>query len=544
MSALIREVLLPEKIKSYYLFSKIVVGIEINKTKIVATKTRIAGTKSTIELIVEEPISEEVSEENFDRTSPALSALFAKIGKYDEIHTVLPSSLVIFKELKFPFTSRDKISMIVGFEIEPLLPFPAREAVIDFIITRKIPEEKSSEILVTAIQKQHIIQHIALFEAIGIKPDVITIDMISVYGLYKHITTYNQLQGGTALINITAHSTAIAFMINGQLKTVRTIQKGILSLAKQAAQELNKPSQEIIDHLLRFGLEQVDNAEYSSIIQKIISDWWDSVNFTLNSFSAQLLNRQPIAKIIFFGNGSMIKGFIPFIGQKSGISCELFNVENIEQDPSCTIKNINLITPLNIISASATLPLAITADYNLAQKEFATQNDSLLLKQLIVLIVLTVGLFAALITHYYIQTSKLKKIIEISEKQALTALTDIFKDLENATVLDDDLIDDANKELAEQQQRWFAFSNQSRASFLKYLLELSTKIERKNIDLKVEQITIAEGVLTLKAEVRDEDALKKFEQELKQSKMLRPIDSPETPQFTIKLELVDNEEPS
>jgi len=105
MKQLIQDIFLPEKIKSYYLFSKVVVGIEINKTNIIATKTKINGYTSTIELIVEEKISEEVSEENFERTSPALSSIFSKIGSYDEIHTILPSSIVIFKELKLPFTS-------------------------------------------------------------------------------------------------------------------------------------------------------------------------------------------------------------------------------------------------------------------------------------------------------------------------------------------------------------------------------------------------------------------------------------------------------
>src|SRR5271156_2896565 len=99
MSQFIKDILLPEKIKSYYLFSKTVVGIEINKTNIVATKTRIAGNTSTIETVIEEKIVEEVSEENLEKTSPTLQSIFSKIGKYDEIHSILPSSIVVFKEL-------------------------------------------------------------------------------------------------------------------------------------------------------------------------------------------------------------------------------------------------------------------------------------------------------------------------------------------------------------------------------------------------------------------------------------------------------------
>jgi len=529
MSQFIKDIFLPEKIKSYYLFSKTVVGIEINKTNIIATKTRIQGTTSTIELIVEEKISEEVSEEDFQRTSPTLTSIFSKIGSYDEIHTILPSSIIVFKELKLPFDSREKIGMVIGFEIEPLLPFPLREAAIDFIITREILEEKSSEILVTAVQKQQIVQHLQMFEAVGLKPEVITVDMISLYGLYKQIGTYKQLQGGTVLINITSYSTAIAFMINGQLKTIRTLPKGIIALTKQIAQDLNKTPQEIIDHLVRFGLETDATAEYSPAIEKAVLDWWNTISFTLNSFTTQLLNRQPMTKIIFLGSGALIKGLIPFIAQKSGISCELFSVEGIEQDPSCTIKNSNLITPINAISASSTLPLATTVDYNLIQKEFITP------------IILTIALFATLITHYYIQTNKLATAMHKYEHEALTALTTTFKALEGETNLGE-AIEVAEKEVEEQNKRWFAFSHQSRASFLQYLLELSTKIDKKGIDLNVEQINIAEDVLTLKAEVRDHDAIKILGRELGQSKLFKPFESPETPQFTMRIPLAPSNE--
>ena len=541
MKQLIQDIFLPEKIKSYYLFSKTVVGIEINKTNIIATKTRISGNTSTIEQVIEEKISEEVSEENFERTSPTLTSIFSKIGSYDEIHTVLPSSVVIFKELKLPFTSREKIKMIIGFEIEPLLPFPLRDAAIDFIITREIPEEKSSEILVTAVQKQQIMQHLAMFEAVGLKPNVITVDIIALYALYKHIDAYKQLQGGTALITITSYTTSIALMINGQLKTIRTLPKGMIALTKQVAQELNKAPQEVVDHLIRFGLETNDAAEYAPVTEKVISEWWSSLNFTLESFSSQLLNRQPMTKLIFLGNGSLIKGLIPFIKQKTGIDCELFNAETISNDPTCVIKNSNLITPLNVISVSASLPLSTSVDYNLAQEEFQPTNDSLLLKQLIVLVVLTFGFFAALITDYTIQTGKLKKEITSSQTEALNALTSTFKVLEDEKNLGD-AIEEAEKEVEEQKKRWFAFSQQSRMSFLQYLLELTLKIDKKSIDLNVEQITIAEGVLTLKASVRDHDALKILERELSQSKLFSFVEPQDNPQFTMRITLATSNE--
>jgi len=540
MSQFIKEIFLPEKIKTSYLFVKTVVGIEINKTNIIATKTRLKGNTSTIELIIEEKIAEATPESDVDQTSATLTSIFSKIGTYDEIHTVLPSSIVVFKELKLPFLDREKIDMVIGFEIEPLLPFSLRDAVIDFIITRQIPEEKSSEILVTATQKQHITEHLALFEAVGLKPTVITVDMIALYALYKQMPIYNQLTGGTVLIDINPYSTCITLMINGQLKTIRTLPKGIISIAKSAAQELQKTPNEIMEHLLRFGLETTDLANYTPAIEKATTEWWDSINFTLTSFSAQLLNRKPLTKIIFLGEGSLIKGLISFVAQKSAVASEQFNTEAISEDKSFIIKNNSVITPINLISVSATLPLPTIIDYNLSKKEFSTPNNSLLIKQLIVLIVLTVTLFATLITNYSIQTKKLRKEIKASELNALNALKETFKDLEETNL--DDAVTEAEAELTKQQETWFAFSGSSRISFLECLQELTSKIDKKSLGFGIDQITIAEGNLILKAQVSGHDALKILVRELKQSKLFKDVEEVENTPFTMRIKLVNSSE--
>ena len=535
MSQFIKEIFLPEKINNYYLFSKTIVGIEINKANIIATKTILQGNTRTVELTIEEKITEETSENGVERIAHALTSIFTKIGKYDEIHTALPASLAVFKELKLPFLDYEKINMVIGFEIEPLLPFSLRDAVVDFVITRQIVEEKSSEVLVVAVQKQHIIEHLALFESVGLKPTVITIDMIALYGLYKQIPAYTQLDGGIVLIELNSCVTCITLLVNTQLKMVRTLPKGIISIAKTAAQEVQKTPTEMIDHLLRFGLETTDLAAYTPAIEKAVSEWWDALNFTLTSFSAQLLNRKSFTKVIFFGEGSLVKRLIPFIGQKTGVSSEQLSVESLSENKTFLIKNSNSITPINIISVSTALPLPTTASFNLIKKDFALTNNSLLVKQLILLIVFTIGLFAILITHYTLQTSKLTRELSTSKKEALVAIKETFKDIEEEDL--DEAIREAEDELKKQKETWFAFSGPSRASFLQYLLELTSRIDKKSLNFSVDQIAIAEGELTLKAQVRDHDALKILERELGQSPFFSYITPQENPQFTMKIVL-------
>src|SRR5579872_1873594 len=122
MSNIIKNIFLPEKIGTNYLFAKKIVSVAIGKTAITATKTFLKGHDITIELILEEKLEQGSAEESDnDRITKTLKIIFENIGSYDELHAILPSSLIVFKELKLPFLSREKISMIIGFEIEPLL---------------------------------------------------------------------------------------------------------------------------------------------------------------------------------------------------------------------------------------------------------------------------------------------------------------------------------------------------------------------------------------------------------------------------------------
>jgi type IV pilus assembly protein PilM len=541
MFSIIKNVFLPEKIGTYYLFSKYIVGITIGRTSIIATKSRVRGKTITIEHVIEEKIETASSEESdFERITKALKNIFAAIGAYDEIHTVLPSSLVLFKELTLPFISREKIGMVIGFEIEPLLPFALRNAVIDFVITKQRPENQSSEVIVTAVQKQHIIEHLRLFEAIEAKPSVITVDAISLYSLYTIIPSYVHLEGGVALIDIGLYYTRITLIKDKQLKMIRTLPKGVIALTKKVAHDSNITPQEAIEQLIRFGLESENDMNRQSM-ETTFDTLWDDIAFTLQSFSAQFLQRAPFTKAIILGEGSLINGLISSCSQKLKIPCEEFRTQTLQEVPSLIIKNDVSITPTSIISISATIPSELTVQYNLENKEFIPQSYTTLIAQISIALICTVSIFATLISHYKIQTNRLKKELYASEQEALVTLKKAFKNLEDERKLND-AIDAAEEEIKKQKETWFAFSSQSRSSFLQYLLELHSRIDVKSTGIEMEQLSFGDSELILKARVKDYEALKILERELAQSPLFSYIEPQENLQFTMKITLAQSTE--
>ena len=173
---MIKNVLIPEKIGSYYLFPQRVLGFEITKTQINATQINVSGNlNTTIERYVEESISS--NNEYIDSATTAIKNILTKVDKYNSVRIALPSYFVIFKELTFPFTDLHKIRTILDFEIEPSLPYPIEEAIADFIVTKQDQKTKMTTIFVAIARKKDIEDLIQPFKLAGIQPSAVTVDV-------------------------------------------------------------------------------------------------------------------------------------------------------------------------------------------------------------------------------------------------------------------------------------------------------------------------------------------------------------------------------
>ena len=530
---MIKNIFLPEKIGNYYLFSKRIVGVDIGKTRVNAALLHMHGKIITIENCFEEKIKNGPAGTHDERIVEALKIIFERLGSYDAVYATLSSSLVVFKKLKLPFISHEKIEMVVNFEVEPLLPFSIQEAIVDFIVTKKIPEEKSSEILVAAIQKKHVVHCLEIFGQAEIFVDKIVVDLFALYSLYKRIPAYNQLSGSIALIDLGLHSTRIAYLFDGQLQLIRTLNKGVFHIAKAVSEAIKITQNEAMEHIIRFGLEKTDLPQYTQAVTDALTTFWRTINFTLTSFVSQTPEKG-INKILLLGGGGQIKNLSAFVFTILQVPVEIFDPTLITQSKEIQSPNNHIVSNTCIIALSTALPSPIIKHFNLRKNEFKIIDHTLLIKQLVVTILLTSTLLSTLLGHYLVQVKKLSHEAYSSEQEAINILKKQFKipkeenDLEEVILL-------SQEEVTREQETWFAFSGKARASFLQYLLELASKIDKKSLGFAIDNITVAEGTILLKAKVRDHEALKLLERELRQSKLFSYIEPQDNPSFTMKI---------
>ena len=198
----------------------------------------------------------------------------------------------------------------------------------------------------------------------------------------------------------------------------------------------------------------------------------------------------------------------------------------------------NSIPFRSIMSLSTALPSPITQDFNIRSKELAHATDANVLnKQLIAGALVTIVLVVTFATFSFLQLRTLNNSVAEYQQEAIDALVHQFpKALTDVGTLED-AVEQAGLQVKKEQDLWFSFANPLRPSFLTYLLELTSKIDQKDLGFTIEKLTITEPAITLTAHVRDHAALALLEKELRQSKLFAHVEGQQNPDFTMKIKL-------
>lgn len=537
---MIKDLFIPQEIRNYYVIPTRIIGFDIGKTHVTATQILAKGRNIIIEKWFQEQLDVTDGNDNDSRISSAIKKIIDSIdAHYQAVYSSMSSAQTIFKELKFPFTDYDMIARVVQNEIEPLLPFPIQDAVVDFVITKQLPDEKSVEVLIAAVQKQHIAHHLALFEAAGISPQKITIDLLALYGLYTALPYYRSLNENVTLIEIGIQGTRMAYIQRGQLRAMRTLPKGIYDVAKLASEQLHISIAEALDYTLRYGLEKHAHTDtYAQAIDSGFATLAKDIDFTIKSFTA--LEHESMDSLLFFGQTAHLKGMLGYFSEHLQVATNVFNLHQAISQTGISISAKNNFPDDNVVSLAVALPNTSMARFNVRKEEFATASTWELSKQLLVSLVLSLLIIGSLLIFSLAGLRRLHNEAYTSQEEVIETLKERFPKIPEEVTDLDDLIAEAERAVNDEEKR-FAVLTTARTSYLKYLLELTDKIDKEALGLDLEKITFsADGILTLQGKVNDYEALKNLERDLKKSKLFKLIEEGKEPQFTIVIRLLKN----
>jgi Tfp pilus assembly PilM family ATPase len=522
---MIKDIFLPEKINSFYLFTQRIVAFEIGNHAVFATIVRAHRNKRTLQKFLEASYNSHEPES----LRNAILALIKKIGAYDVAYVALSSSAAIFKTMELPFTSLEKIKLIMPFEVEPLLPFPLQEAAIDVVVNNINATTNRSDVFVAAMK--HSTLEIALqpFIQAGIRPQRVTIGALELYGFMQENNVLKDTQGVSCIIDINQDNTTVLLLVQGKLRSIRVLPSGIT------------------EELLRIDLDQTHED-----LHKEMLPFFASIQFTLQAMLKNEKIYEPITSALLSGTGAHLPGMTSCMQSLLGCPCTAFHPHKVIHAGLITLENESSIPPAFTTTVATAVSSAFTADFNL-DKEYESVRALHQFKiQVISALSLFVFMLASLLLYSFLTTRSLKQELEQSKSHVINELNQAFnlgarssKSSKSLTLL----MSQAEEALALEKSLWFALSDAQRHSFLRYLQELTTHINRDELGLNMKRLILkreerGETKVNLEGSVKDYDAVRRLDEALQATQLFTYVPEQQKTEFNISLAIPNNQEDS
>ncbi len=288
----------------------------------------------------------------------------------------VPSHQTMTHWASLPFQDRKKNLRVIKFEVEPLLPLPADQVVVDFYDPGEEPDRGA---LIFAVSKDHLRDQLSLMEDAGLDPECIIPEGIALFEVVKNLKI-NTSNGAAALMDVGDEKTTLIIWQGENLALVRSIPitvapgsqihhaQGIPSLfnGQKEKSEMDEEGKEAID------------PGFQRLVEEVLR--------TLFSYESGAAGRA-VEKIFITGDSAAAPGLMNYFANTLERPSEILNLE--EYSPSL-LKNISEEFHLSLTVALGAAFGGFTGEgerINFRQEEFASSKKARKLKKRTMLII-------------------------------------------------------------------------------------------------------------------------------------------------------------
>lgn len=152
-----------------------------------------------------------------ERLQEELRAVFqsGRLG-HEVLVSCLPSSQAALRQLPVAFQNTKTLEKIIKFQLEPHVPHPIEEMVVDFL-----PAAGGKEVVAAGVQKADVSSHLQTLSGAGLDPGIIGIDDIALFFLYSHI---HKDSGRTvAIVNLGDGKAGVQIVSDAGIEFIRVL---------------------------------------------------------------------------------------------------------------------------------------------------------------------------------------------------------------------------------------------------------------------------------------------------------------------------------
>jgi len=200
--------------------SKIILGLDIrhNSISAVAIKNTLSG--NSIEAYAQVPVAAEGGFEN------AMASALENIAREMDLScsdcaASFPAAEFLFRNFHVPFKGRKKIRQILTYELEPLMPVPVDDLILDFHTLQSADNSRSSHIFVAGLENIQLSSYLDILAANGIDPNVITVG--GGYPTALCLAKVPDIENNALIVEIDPLKSTIIALMAKQVHLIRTV---------------------------------------------------------------------------------------------------------------------------------------------------------------------------------------------------------------------------------------------------------------------------------------------------------------------------------
>lgn len=210
-------------------------GIDIGDTSLRGVLIRSGLRKIEVERYVEIPLAEppDGPGRGPELEQAGQSLLRALPATPDAIVAASAGEETSLRALELPVAARKRIAEILPFELEALLPYEPRDAVIDYQPIES--DDKTLRVLVAAVMRKHVADTLEEFRRTGLVPQQLAAGAAALDGL-TNLMPELRAEGPILLVDMAEHRTDLCFLRAGHCTMARTLALGIEEMPGAAEQ--------------------------------------------------------------------------------------------------------------------------------------------------------------------------------------------------------------------------------------------------------------------------------------------------------------------
>ncbi|NOS76541.1 MAG: pilus assembly protein PilM [Nitrospira sp.] len=155
--------------------------------------------------------------------------------------TALPCEDLFIRTLSLPFHNLKTLTEIIPHEVENLIPMSLDDVTIgSTVLSRSASRDRhqagTSDVLVTAVPKQRVTDHLKLLASADLDPSAVNIDGLALFSVSEFLKrACRSMPGDLSIIDIGASKTILCLIQDGLPRMVRTIPWGGQDLTQALA---------------------------------------------------------------------------------------------------------------------------------------------------------------------------------------------------------------------------------------------------------------------------------------------------------------------